>query len=274
MTPKRKSKRTHRGPPGRPAPGRQVGSTRRLALLTLRWTRVGALVGAVALALSAAAVLRGESDGRSGDLELVDVLLSEDGSVPGVETNEISQVSREITVPATVLDVTLVNRGTVSAIVTRADARILRAAAFPSCQPTGGPRWATADYDLVLPSSADDVPPRPQTVSITLRQEVPAGQGDRFTLTIGSGIPYTTTATTYQVAVDLHATGRRPVLTLGPFLVAVDLEHPEEHFADDPEALKGCVKANTALLADVLGLPGHRSPRVEEVAQMTASRSR
>jgi hypothetical protein len=193
-------------------------------------------------------VISGESEPRTANLGVVSI---EVVNGPDSEDAEIQLLVQ--------------NTGVVDSIIHSASFRVVHYTATETCYVPEGQLEVSGRYDLVLPVHGGD----DKSFDVSLQQEVPAGEGDRFSFTVqvrGDIVP--TTPRLYALEVRLfHDQEEEPLparvaLVALPFPLWEGFVYPGigpygGYF--DPE----CPARNSARLAELLALEGVRSNELE-----------
>lgn len=191
-------------------------------------SKLGILVAPLLLALITGIAIPRLNDatapGSSSELEVVDVALR-DG-----RRQSYTRGGRTYREGKPSMTLTLANRGTSSAVITRVNFRVLASQALPACY-TAGYVEVSRRYDVLLPAHAT----REQVIARPVSQDVPAGGSDRFRLTFDVPNKYMSALgesgfNVYVLEITLSYDGNRS-LAAGRVLVAVP-ETPEGGFFD------------------------------------------
>jgi hypothetical protein len=193
--------------------------------------------------------------------------------------------------PSTSIDLKLRNIGTQLTIVKRAVLTIRRSAPLPLCASQGF-LPASAVYGTVLPTN----PAPGQQVTVSLSEQISAGQADRFKLTLSLPPQALHTGTIFLYSIDIsllhdasstsvnagHVTLLMP--TIPPanqfsddlyFLTPYDVQHKSQDFgflgSSGISTTFACLRSNNAKLREFLAAPGYSAQELKNMVAQLAS---
>ncbi|MFI9297775.1 hypothetical protein [Streptomyces gardneri] len=205
---------------------------------------------------SQADTAKSESD-RRGLLEVSAVSAKFTDKLKGVETSSGSE--QEITgLSGPEVDISLRNRGSGSATITKVTAFVSRSESIDTCAATGGEFGVTARFSVEIPIGKR--PPFTVTTAEDVRFEVKSGENDRFSLAVGPD-PKEAGVTPWigVVTLRLHDLDGSD-LDIGP--LALVSAGSDENFYPSGSSWKikakpsNCLRNTARTVSEVLELPG------------------
>ncbi|MEV3985348.1 hypothetical protein [Nonomuraea sp. NPDC049758] len=194
---------------------------------------------------------------RKGLLEVTAVSARFTSELNGVETTDgTTKKATGLNGPA--VDISVRNRGSGSAVITKVTAYVTRSELLETCGGTGGDLGIAAHYAIEIPLSSK--PPFTRATTDEVRFDVKSGENDRFSVTIGPDPKEAGKAPWVGVVtIRLHDADGSDI-DIGP--IALVSAGDDEFFYPsrfswkiEPES-SGCMKGNATLVSEVMRIPG------------------
>lgn len=268
-------------PPASPQPNPPVGQADGWRTPSTVISLAAAAISLAALVLSIIALVPAfdsaetantESE-RRGLLEVTAVSARFTDKLDGVEKSTDSE--KKVTgLSGPAVDISVRNRGSGSAIITKVTVNVARSENLATCGGTGGDLGIAAHYAVEIPLSRK--PPFTKATTEDARFDVKSGENDRFSLTIGPDAAEAGKAPWIGVVtITLHDADGSD-LDIGP--LALVSEGEDEHFYPSgfswkiSPASSSCMPNNARTVEEVMQIPGI-TPSKEFAALHRALRS-